>query len=159
MNHTLMRLLECLFALALAAILFFVLAAGPVKAADVTVTHAFASYHDCRSCGYNEFNPGVGLEVPVSDRWYIGGGIYENSMSDRDTGRVTERTKYLGVGYEYRVARYLTIGAEGGRLWGYREFKWMAAPTVSIGTDRLNIKAIIVPTVVTGFQLRVGFDL
>jgi len=134
-----------------AAAMLLAVMTTPALAADVSLTYSVASYHWCRDCGYNETNPGVGIEVALGSEWYVGAGAYHNSFA--------ETTGYVSVGYEHRLARYLTAGVEAGHLWGYDETDWMAAPTLSIGTDRLNVKALIVPTVVIGFQIRAGFDL
>lgn len=39
-----------------------------------------ASYHFKRN-GQNEFNPGIGVERGVSDRWRAIGGLYHNSSN------------------------------------------------------------------------------
>lgn len=124
----------------------------PAGASDVAFTLPVASYHACRDCGFNELNPGAGIEVDMHGsgrhRTYWGAGAYRNSHNDT--------TKYVSAGYEYKAMRYLHVGAEGGRLWGYDETDVMAAPSVRVGNDRVSVKALVVPGVVAGFQVRIG---
>lgn len=105
--------------------------------------------------GYNEFNPGLIYRYyPQDNGFYFYGGGYKNSFS---------RTSLSGgVGREYRINEYLTMGWSAGLVTGY-EVGYINSPVLPqiAGTvtvmDRLNIMAIpAAKDSVIGFSLKVG---
>ena len=119
--------------------------------ATLALTVSFISTHHVPG-DYNETNPGLGIQYPVSECVTANTGFFENSH---------ENTVYYGkVSYERgRYLKYFSIGVDAGFIYGYEYMTIMpmAALTASVGTDRINVKVLHIPLVVSGLQLRVGF--
>ena len=128
------------------------------NAGTSTLDIVLGSYHpypENYAPGYNEFNPGLIYKYyPQDEGFYFYGGGYKNSFS---------RTSLAGgVGREYRINEYLTMGLSAGLVTGY-EVDYIDSPVLPqiAGTitimDRLNL--IAVPASkdsVIGFSIKVG---
>jgi len=104
---------------------------------------------------FNETNPGLGVEVPVSECTYAAAGVFVNSFEDT--------AAYVGAGVDYSLTSWLDVGLMGAAVHGYQEklggpkIAPAAGLTAGVGTERLNLKLLHVPAIVTGFQLRMSF--
>jgi hypothetical protein len=75
---------------------------------------------------YNEKNPGFGLEIQITDKFYIHGG-YLKENSHGNPGR------YLGIGRKVFQQKYITAGLEFTMADGYfknftydaTDFRWL----------------------------------
>jgi hypothetical protein len=125
------------------------------NAGTASLDLVMGSYHFDREYDYNEVNPGVIVKYyPQDNGFYFYGGGYYNSFS---------RTSLSGgIGREYRINEYLTMGWSAGLVSGY-EVDYINSPVLPqiAGTlrimDRLNIMAIPAgKDSVIGFSLTVG---
>ena len=125
------------------------------NAGTTSLNLVIGSYHLDREYAYNEVNPGAIVKYyPQDEGFYFYGGGYKNSFS---------RTSLAGgVGQDYKINEYLTMGWSVGLVTGY-EVDYIDSPVLPqiSGTitvmDRLNI--IAVPAVkdsVIGFSIKVG---
>lgn len=62
---------------------------------------------------WNEQNYGFGVERSFGE-WFSTAGYYDNSFGDT--------TVYAGLGREWRVVKYVHVGAEAGLASGYDEY-------------------------------------
>jgi len=128
------------------------------NAGTTSLDLVIGSYHlypENYAPGYNELNLGVIVKYYPQDKgFYFYGGGYKNSFS---------RTSLAGgVGQDYKLNEYLTIGWSAGLVTGY-EVDYIDSPVLPqiAGTvtvmDRLNIMAIpAAKDSVIGFSLKVG---
>jgi hypothetical protein len=114
--------------------------ARDISADKISLVFETVSYHI--GGGYNNINPGIGLEYRLSDRFHMGAGIYRNSME------VT--SVYALAGFETNGKKWIGIGGEAGIITGYNESIIPAAmPYLRIGSrnGRLNAKIDVLPPV------------
>lgn len=100
-----------------------------------TVSHHFEP-------GYNNVNPGIGIEYPIGRHFHIGAGVYYNSLK--------KTSMYFSGGVETNGRRFVGLGAEFGMVSGYL-FGYAPAgfPYVRLGrTDqRVNLKLAGLPPI------------
>ena len=111
-----------------------------ISAGKVSLVFETVSYHI--GGGYNNINPGIGLEYRLRDRFHIGTGTYRNSMEVQSV--------YALAGFETRGKKRIGFGAEAGIITGYNESIIPAtAPYLRIGSrdGRLNVKIDMLPPV------------
>ncbi len=132
-----------------------------VSAENMSVVYVLGSYHydekyiyytDGSSRRFNSFNPGVGLEVPLSDNSYYTFGAYINSYYR------------LALGGAYGIETkggplngFFGVGVEIGGLLGYRDVRWdelisyvipYGAATLRVGyPDKINMKFTLIPPI------------
>jgi hypothetical protein len=82
--------------------------------------------------GYNQWNPGLGLEHDISDRWKLAAGFYRNSIRSDSI--------YAGAIYTRWKLGEVRIGTSIGILTGYGRPIPMLAPMVMWG--RFNFMVI-----------------
>lgn len=97
---------------------------------------------------YNEFNPGIGFEKQLNERWTLAGGYYRNSNY--------QDSFYAGVIYSRFRLGDVRIGTSLGVVTGYGKPLPMVAPMLM--WKDLNI--LIIPplggkTGLVGFQYKV----
>lgn len=96
-------------------VLFVLLTCATTAVAQLSVTASLGSFHVDRSAGYNEFNPGVGIEYDVRGRFAVTVGTYYNS--------VRRQTWYAGVRVHAFEWNDLRFGAMVGAATGYHEIR------------------------------------
>lgn len=99
-------------------VFLFLLFTQPVLAGDLRLNINIASKHFTKAplnlSGYNEHNPGLGLELQVAGKYYVHGG-YIDKNSHNEPGR------YLGIGRKIYEYQYASIGAEYTKADGYHK--------------------------------------
>ena len=117
-------------------------------ATDLVVT--VGSYHSRNAGKYNAFNPGIGVEQNINDRWKLAGGYYYNS-NRKDSW-------YAGAIYTRWQIGEVRIGTSLGLVTGYgKDALPMLAPMVMWR----NLNFMVVPPVgkdavaVVGLQIKV----
>jgi hypothetical protein len=111
-----------------------------VSAGKVSLVFETVSYH--LGGGYNNINPGIGLEYRLRDHFHIGVGTYRNSMEMQSV--------YALAGFESSGKKRIGFGAEAGIITGYNESIIPAAmPYLRLGSrkGRLNVKIDVLPPV------------
>ncbi|HYD17449.1 MAG TPA: hypothetical protein VEF76_03095 [Patescibacteria group bacterium] len=138
-------------------------AAGTEKG-DVALLVSGASYHvgqrtyrdeNGQSRKWNEFNPGLGLEVQLSRHFYLAAGGYKNSIH--------KPSLYAGIGAETDSRRRWGLGVQAGLITGYEiPVVPSAIPYLRIGRqDKANVKINVIPPIkgltpaVAAVQLRI----
>ncbi len=128
---------------------------------NMSVVYVVGSYHydkkyiyytDGSTKKFNSFNPGIGLEVSLSDNSYYTFGTYINSYYRMALGGA--------YGIETKGGPFdglFGIGAEMGGILGYNNVEWdkpisymvpYAGLTFRIGQpDELNMKLTVTPTI------------
>lgn len=108
---------------------------------DTWLSIGGASVHACHSCGYNNFNPGLGLQHDVDADLRIIGGVYYNSYY--------RAAVYAGAGYQPLRYGMLRFGVMGGVVTNYENLKIpvMALPVVSVEGKRFGIDLLGFPSV------------
>ena len=112
--------------------------------ADTWVSVGGGTNHFCHTCGYNGFNPGLGIQsddyLPVTDTRLIAGGYY-NSF----------RRTSLYAGVAYQPIRYgiVKAGLMGGVVTNYPNLQVpvMVLPVISIEGDRVGLDIVGAPSV------------
>jgi hypothetical protein len=109
--------------------------------ADTWVGVGGGSYHFCKTCGYNNFNPGLGIQSDYSNDLRLIGGMYYNSYY--------KASFYGGVSYQPLQYGMLRIGIMGGVVSNYNNLKipMMALPAVSIEGDNIGIDVLGAPNI------------
>jgi len=107
------------------------------------VNPGFYSYHFQRDKGFDDTNPGLGLEYRFSTVASVTAGRFHNS--DR------EMSSYAGVYYQPIAWGPLRLGAVVGGFNGYpkmRDGGWFLAaiPVVTLEYERVGVNFAIVPT-------------
>ena len=124
----------------IAASLLLLLAVTMARA-DTWLSIGGGSVHACHSCGYNNVNPGLGLQHDINKDLRVLGGVYYNSYS-----RVTV---YAGAGYQPWQYGIMRFGVMGGLVTNYDNLKVpvMLLPAVSFEGSRFGIDILGFPTV------------
>jgi hypothetical protein len=126
----------------IARLLFIVLISiSSISRADTWVSLGGSSAHACHTCGYNNFNPGLGLQRDVKKDLRILGGVYYNSYY--------KATVYAGAGYQPLQYGMIRFGVMGGLVTNYDNLRVpvMALPVVSIEGARGGIDILGFPSV------------
>lgn len=93
--------------------------------------------------GYNDFNPGLGLEVRTSDDWSFGAGVLKNSHDRRSRYAVAEYSP-LTIGGAH-------IGFLAGAIDGYQLHNGQAlpllAPTIEWRGERFGLTCAYLPQI------------
>jgi hypothetical protein len=109
--------------------------------ADTWVSLGGASVHSCRTCGYNNFNPGLGLQQKINTDLRLLGGVYYNSY---------HRTSvYAGAGYQPWQYGAVRFGVLGGLVTNYDNLRVpvIVLPALSIEGTRVGIDILGFPSV------------
>lgn len=110
-----------------------------------------ASYHENRARGYNERNPGVGVEHPLGENVRAIGGMYRNSH-DRDTLYAgAQWTPIKAGGFAFGGAAIAATGYEDGRAVLF------AAPLLSYETRHWGVNLLPFHKSVVGLQFKLRF--
>lgn len=127
----------------------------------LVLTASIASYHLDRDFDYNEFNPGVGLEVHLDNDFHLGVGGYKNSY-------YTD-TYYIGGGYTFHESDIsignrnfqISTGIEVMLFKGYEEHTHLPGGGALFGRVRYkNFSAKILSAgLVTALQVGYHFDM
>lgn len=88
-----------------------------------TLVAVLGSYHFDEDFDAEWFNPGIGVEAPITHRAYFGSGIYHNSYGDTTT--------YLGVGTSVFDIENFTFGLEAAKAWGYEDYPYIGGISIS----------------------------
>ncbi len=144
---------KLLLALAAAAVLP---TAHAVDLARTWVNPGFYSYHFERDKNLNNVNPGLGIEVPLSDRYSLTAGVFENS--DRATSH------YVGLYVMPFDIGPFKAGAVVGGFNGYPNANhggWFPAiiPVVALEGRQLGLNVSFVPTVQDKLHGAISFQL
>jgi hypothetical protein len=109
--------------------------------ADTWLSVGGVSAHACHTCGYNNFNPGLGLQHDVKKDLRILGGVYYNSYY--------KATVYAGVGYQPLQYGMIRVGIMSGLVTNYDNLRVpvMALPALSIEGERVGIDILGFPNV------------
>lgn len=125
------------------------LTAPSIKAAELVTQLHGLSYHADREYDHNEVNPGLALRYypnkpVVGDHYTI--GVYKNSSR--------RQSEYLGVGWEYEVSEYLTLGVTTGLITGYKQADVLPflVPNITF-FDRIHIVAAPYPEAVMAISI------
>lgn len=119
---------------------------------ELWITGTLISYHTDRSSHYNEFNPGIGLEYKLSNKFKFVLGEYKNS--------IRRQSEYIGITYVPFEIKGVKIGFTMGLVSGYSDsIAPMILPVVGIEGQKVGINLIILPpkilsTGVIGLQLK-----
>jgi len=121
--------------------------------AQTYLVFPMASYHTERK-GYNQINPGLGIERRLDERWSIGAGYYRNS--------VRKDSLYAGAHYmPWRVGE-IRIGTALGVATGYGGLLPMVAPAAVWDGPKLGVAVLVTPPVsgkaMAGVMLRWRLD-
>ena len=109
--------------------------------ADTWISVGGGSDHFCHTCGYNNFNPGLGIQYTYSPDVKLVAGGYYNSFH-----RVS---MYGGAAYqplEYGIFHFGLIGAAVTNYSNLR-IPVMALPVISIEGDRVGLDILGGPSV------------
>lgn len=107
---------------------------------------------------WNEFNPGLGVEIPVFGNHALSVGAYRNSYR-----RVSV---YAGLTYEKQLYRNLTYGLTYGLITGYEDDELLgrfgsvaphAMPFLGFRVQRAGVRVYSIPFIVTGVGLTYDF--
>lgn len=144
---------KLLLALAAAAVLP---TAHAVDLARTWVNPGFYSYHFERDKNLNNVNTGLGIEVPLSDRYSLTAGVFENS--DRATSH------YVGLYVMPFDIGPFKAGAVVGGFNGYPNANhggWFPAiiPVVALEGRQLGLNVSFVPTVQDKLHGAISFQL
>ena len=112
-----------------------------VACADTWLSMGGGSVHVCHTCGYNNFNPGVGLQHDVGADLRVLGGLYYNSYH--------KTTVYAGAAYQPLQHGAIRFGVMGGLVTNYKNLRVpvMALPALSIEGTRFGIDILGFPSV------------
>lgn len=108
-----------------------------------TVVATLGSAHLDTTADVEWFNPGLGAEVRVSDRVYVGAGAYRNSF--RDT------TTYVGAGVRACRLGPVNVGVEIARAWGYDQYRYIGGLALSFRDEGAKL---IINHKIVGVQYR-----
>jgi len=109
--------------------------------ADTWLSVGGVSAHACHTCGYNNSNPGLGLQHEVNKDLRLIGGVYYNSYH--------RATAYAGAAYQPLQYGMIRVGVMGGLVTNYSELQVpvMALPVVSIEGARIGVDILGFPSV------------
>ena len=110
--------------------------------AETWVSLGGVTQHFCTTCGYNGFNPGLGVQQDFySDDLRLIGGVYYNSYY--------KASFYGGAAYQPLQYGPVKIGFVAGLVSNYPNLKVpaMALPVVSIEGDRVGVDILGGPSV------------
>jgi len=96
----------------------FLILASVNTAADTWLHINGTSLHD--QAGYNQENPGLGIETDIVTNWTATAGMYRNSYSRNSAYVYARRSWYQGSGWDLGVAAGVVSGYPG----------WPVAPAV-----------------------------
>jgi hypothetical protein len=125
------------------------------RAGDVWGVVSVGSYHTDRAAHYNENNPGLGVEIGVSENWRLIGGEYLNSFY--------HNSRYAGASYTPLHLGPAHFGAAAFAVTGYRS---KAAPAGALVAafewERAGFNILAVPPLpnipgVVALQVKVRF--
>jgi len=109
--------------------------------ADTWIGIGGGTDHFCHTCGYNGFNPGLGIQHDYSDDLRAIGGLYYNSFY---------KVSFYG-GAAYQPVQYgpIRIGFVAGLVSNYNDLKVpaMALPAISIEGERVGIDILGGPSI------------
>jgi hypothetical protein len=119
----------------------FLLVVGSVCKADTWLGVGGGTVHFCHNCGYNNFNPGLGLQHDVGTDLRLIGGVYYNSYY--------RASVYGGVAYQPLKHGPFRFGIMGGVVSNYEDLKIpvMALPALSIEGTRIGVDILGFPNV------------
>ena len=119
-------------------IMFFII--SPVRA-DTWMNIGGGSVHACHSCGYNNFNPGLGLQHDINPDLRVLGGVYYNSYY--------KATVYAGIGYQPLQYGMMRFGVMGGLVTNYihLEVPVMLLPALSVEGKKFGIDILGFPSI------------
>ena len=109
--------------------------------ADTWVSVGGGTDHFCHTCGYNNFNPGLGIQYGyTTDVKLIAGGYY-NSFH--------KTTLYSGVVYQPIQYGIVKFGIAGAAVTNYSNLKvpLMALPVISIEGERVGLDILGGPSI------------
>lgn len=109
--------------------------------ADTWLSLGGGSVHFCQSCGYNNFNPGLGLQHDINTDLRLLGGVYYNSYY--------KASVYGGIGYQPLKYGAFKLGALGGAVSNYNNLKIpvIALPALSIEGKQVGVDIMGFPSV------------
>jgi hypothetical protein len=109
--------------------------------ADTWLSVGGGSVHLCHACGYNNFNPGLGIQQKVNTDLRLLGGVYYNSYH--------KTTVYAGAGYQPWQYGAVRFGVIGGFVTNYDHLQVpvMVLPALSIEGARVGIDILGFPNV------------
>ena len=109
--------------------------------ADTWLSVGGVSAHACHTCGYNNFNPGLGLQHEVNKDLRLIGGVYYNSYY--------KATAYAGAAYQPLQYGMIRVGIMGGLVTNYNDLKIpvMVLPALSIEGTRIGVDILGFPSV------------
>jgi len=128
-----------------AIILLAALFAAPAHAETLWL-HAASKHWDGND--YNEFNPGLGIELPVSGNWSLEAGFYRNSH--------TRSTRYIWGGYSFHTGP-MRVRPLVGMVDGYHETSLAdgtALPVVAVSIEYDWMRMTVLPGAL-GFSGRI----
>ena len=112
--------------------------------ADTWVSLGGGTDHFCHTCGYNGFNPGLGIQnddyLDLKDTKLIAGGYYNSFY------RVS---MYAGVNYQPLQYGFVKAGIIGGVVTNYTNLKIpvMVLPVISIEGQNVGLDILGAPSV------------
>ena len=109
--------------------------------ADTWLGVGGGSFHTCQTCGYNNFNPGLGIQKDYQDDLRLIGGVYYNSFY--------KASFYGGVGYQPFQYKAIKLGIIGGVVTNYDNLQipLMVLPVLSIEGDSIGVDILGGPSV------------
>lgn len=111
-----------------------------------------ASYHENRERGYNERNPGVGIEHQVSADVRAMAGTYRNSHDRQSAYAGAQWTPLKAGGFSFGAAAIAASGYEKDRLVLF------AAPMLSYETGRWGVNLLPATKSVIGLQVKLRIE-
>jgi hypothetical protein len=99
--------------------------------------------HFCHTCGYNNFNPGLGIQsdyLEITDTKLLAGAYYNSFY---------KTTFYGGISYQPVQVDIVKIGAVAAVVTNYNNLRVpvMALPVVSIEGERMGVDILGGPSV------------
>lgn len=109
--------------------------------ADTWISVGGGTKHACETCGYNNFNPGLGAQHDINPDLRVLGGVYRNSYY--------KTSIYAGLGYQPLQHGVVRFGVMGALVTNYDHLKVpaMILPAVSIEGDRLGVDILGFPSI------------
>jgi hypothetical protein len=99
------------------------------------------SVHLCHACGYNNFNPGLGIQQKVNTDLRLLGGVYYNSYY--------KTTVYAGAGYQPWQYGVIRFGVMGVLVTNYDHLQVpiIVLPALSIEGNRIGVDILGFPSI------------
>lgn len=114
------------------------------EASELWVNTGGISYHFDRSKGFNEVNPGLGVEYRLNSGVSVMGGFHKNSID--------LRTTYAAVNYQPFSIGPIKIGASVGFMTGYPVIRegaafFAALPFATYEGKRFGVNVGVIPNI------------